>query len=117
MCDRTMFLTRQGARPAVLLPFHLAWFGGLSKRQGEIALRKGLIVPGPLNRSAPSGQRVRLSSRGRRGLEEILISDEPALPIVFAQLLKEWGLVTEDHFYLSEKTPLLEIWKRKKHEE
>jgi hypothetical protein len=113
---QAIFLTRQSTRPSVLLPFHLMWFGGLSKRQGAIALQKGLIVPGLLNKSARSGRTVRLTSRGRRGLGDILVPEEPNIPRVFAQLLKEWGHVTEDHFYISEKTPLLETWKHRKNE-
>jgi hypothetical protein len=45
-----------------------------------------------------------------------LVPEEPNIPRVFAQLLKEWGHVTEDHFYISEKTPLLETWKHRKNE-
>jgi hypothetical protein len=67
---QAIFLTRQSTRPSVLLPFHLMWFGGLSKRQGAIALQKGLIVPGLLNKSARADSAINepRATRSRRHL-------------------------------------------------
>lgn len=116
MYDQAIFLTRQSTRPSVLLPFHLMWFGRLSKKQGAIALRRKLIVPSTSKKSAINGRTVRLTNRGRRGLESILVSEESKVPRVFAHLLKEWGHVTEEPFYVYADTPLLESFGRKRNE-
>ena len=118
MYNSAIFLSRKSMRPSVLLLFHLMWFGRLSKRQGAIALQKGLIVAlGSSNKSSRSRRTVQLTRRGRRGLEDILVSEESNIPRVFAHLLSESGHVTEDPFYIYANTPLLESWRHKKNEE
>ncbi len=116
MSDQTIYLSRQSTRPSVLLPFHLMWYGRLSKKQGAIALQRGLIVARPSRDSALPDRIVHLTRRGRSGLKFILRSKEPNLPRVYAHLLEEWGHVTEERFYAYADTPMVEYWERNKNE-
>jgi hypothetical protein len=116
--NSTIFLTRKSLRPSVVLPFHLVWFGRLSKKQGTIALEKGLIVAlRSSSKSERSGRTVQMTKRGRRGIEDILGSEESNIPRVFAHLLSKSGHVTEDPFYIYANAPLLESWRHKKNQE
>lgn len=74
-------------------------------------MRKGLIVPDPSKNSIGSGRTVYLTSRARRGLDDILNFKEPNTLRFFAYLLTECGYVTEDPFYLYANTPLQRSWK------
>ena len=114
MYDQGIFLTKRSTRASVLLPFHLVWYGRLSKKQGVVALGKRLIVPSTPKKSSISGRTVRLTNRGRRGLEDFLTSEGSNVPRVFAHLLKEWGHVTEEPFYVYADTPLIETWDAEK---
>lgn len=114
MSDLKISLTRQATRPGLLLPFHLIWFGRLSKVQGKIALQKGLIVPSSPNKPACSGHAMHLTSRALRALGDIFDPQEPDTPRYFAYLLREAGLITEDPFYIYANTPLDEAWGRNK---
>ncbi|WP_037230335.1 hypothetical protein [Roseobacter sp. GAI101] len=88
MTDLILSLTRQNTRPRVLLPFHLIWFGYLSKRQGAIALRKRLIVLHRSSDPANLGRATQLTRRGRREVEVILNLEEANAPRVFAYMLE-----------------------------
>jgi hypothetical protein len=110
MTELKMTLTRQNTRPSVLLPFHLVWFGRLSKRQGSIAFQKRLIVKNTQKGSALSGQQVCLSKRGLRQLDPILISKKTDAPSLFAYLLERDGHVTSEPFYIYADTPLALYW-------
>jgi hypothetical protein len=88
------------------------------KKQGAIALEKGLIVAlRSSSKSERSGRTVQMTKRGRRGIEDILGSEESDIPRVFAHLLSKSGHVTEDPFYIYANAPFLESWKHKKNEE
>jgi len=101
-----ILLTRKSTRPSVILPFHLMWFGRLSKRQGLMALQKGLIISTLESVSMQSERMVRLTKRGRRGLDPFLISANSDAPFLFAALLQEKGYVSDDPFFVYEKLPL-----------
>jgi hypothetical protein len=110
MTELDLILTRQSTRPSVLLPFHLVWFGRLSKRQGSIAIQRRLIVKNSEKGSTLSGQTVRLTKRGQRQLEPILISKKTDAPSLFAYLLQRDGHVTDEPFYIYADTPLALSW-------
>jgi hypothetical protein len=104
-------LTRQNARSSLVLPFHLIWFGRLSKRQGAIALRKRLIVLQGVSGLATPVRTAQLTRRGRREVA-VLLNLEPAdTPRVFAHLLEKFGYVTDERAYVYNKAPLAETWK------
>lgn len=110
MTDPIVFLTRQKTRPSVLLPFHLVWFGRLSKRQGASALRRRLIAVHGSSNPANPGRTVQLTKRGRRNVEVFLNMEDANALRVFAYLLEKFGHVTDERAYLYYKRPLKETW-------
>ncbi|MFG6592632.1 hypothetical protein [Sulfitobacter sp. 1A12157] len=116
MTEPIILLTRQNARSSLVLPFHLVWFGRLSKRQGAIALRKRLIVLQNVSGLATPVRTAQLTRRGRREVEVLLNMESADAPRVFAYLLEKFGHVTEERAYVYNKAPMADTWKASREE-
>ncbi len=110
MDDTYLKLGPRGMRPALLLPFHLVWFGRLSCEQGKIATRKGLISSKtPLNQQQLP-KITYLTKHGKKMLRNLGTIENISTYRVYAYLIEAQGFVTEEPGYIYWKPPLSEKW-------
>lgn len=94
-------LASRGLNPDMWIPFSLIWFGGLSKEQGDLAKKRGLVfaVKPELDENAKT--KLKLTNKGLRRLKNRWYAGENyGVGTVYAKYLLENGLVSLEEFYL-----------------
>lgn len=101
MSPTTGILTAQGLRSDQVLPFLLIWYGWLSKQQGEVAKKRGLIVSTKKPREDATRHVAHLTKRGSR-MAKIWLGCEldRDAGYVYATYLREYGKVGDEPYYV-----------------
>jgi len=100
-------LTARGLSNDLVLPFLLIWYGWLSKEQGTIAKKRGLIIIKHKASAASDGRRAYLTKRGNRKLKTWLVDDlDRDMAYAYATYLRKYGKVGVDRWCLYAGSPL-----------
>jgi len=107
MSPTTGLLTARGLQSDRVLPFLLIWYGWLSKKQGEVAKKRGLITLKRPPTADATGERAYLTQRGKRMTRIWLCGElDENDGYVFATHLRESGKVSVESYYFYARPPL-----------
>lgn len=94
-------VTSRGLNADLWIPFSLIWFGSLSKEQGDLARKRGLVFAVKLELDKNAKTKLRLTNKGLRRLKNRWYAGENyGVGTVYAKYLLENGLVSLEEFYL-----------------